>query len=109
MTTNQNRSQDEEEKAAGEATAAPPPVVPVTPSQCLVGHLRVCWQDKRGLDREVWSIAPVGQRTSRIVDVPINEKPNIYTVTHPRLWRCAECALRPRSVAVRSPEDSLRR
>ncbi len=95
MTTNQSRSQDEE-RAAGEATAAPPPVAPVTPSKCLVGHLRVSWQDKRGLDREVWSIAPVGKRTSRIVDVPINGKPNIYTVTHPRLWRCADCAKEPK-------------
>ena len=101
MTTNQSRSQDEEEKAAGEATGTPPPVVPepvapVTPSKCLVGHLRTSWQDKRGRDHTVWSIAPVGKRTSRIVDVPINGKPNIYTVTHPRLWRCADCAKEPK-------------
>jgi hypothetical protein len=91
MTTNQSRSQDEEKAPP----VVPEPVAPVTPSQCLVGHLRTSWQDKRGLDREVWNIAPVGKRTSRIVDVPINGQPNIYTVTHPRLWRCADCAKEP--------------
>ncbi len=39
----------------------------------------------------MWSIAPVGKRTSRIIDVPINGKPNTYTVTRPRVWRCADC------------------
>jgi hypothetical protein len=39
----------------------------------------------------VWSIAPVGKRTSRIIDVPINGQPNTYIVTRPRVWRCADC------------------
>ena len=33
----------------------------------------------------------MGKRTSRIIDVPINGRPNIYTVTRPRVWRCADC------------------
>ncbi len=90
MTTSQSSSE-----AVGEAPSppvVPDPVSPVTPSHCLAGHPRQSWPDKRGRDHTVWSIAPVGKRTSRIVDVPINGQPNIYTVTHPRLWRCADCA-----------------
>ena len=34
----------------------------------------------------------MGQRTSRIIDVPIEGRPNIYTVTRPRVWRCSVCA-----------------
>ncbi len=103
MTTSQSSSE-----AVGEAPSppvVPDPVVPVIPSQCLAGHPRVHRPDKRGRnhldpDHLVWSIAPVGQLTSRIVDVPINTaterglrgRPNIYTVTRPRVWRCADCA-----------------
>ena len=79
MTTSQSSSKDEE-KAAGEAPSppvVPDPVVPVIPSQCLAGHPRVRRPDKRGRNHQdpdhlVWSIAPVGQLTSRIVDVPIS-------------------------------------